>query len=260
MRTWGKWFVVLLVMLIGSAQTNARRRKNPRNRRVNATKNSTAFDVLIFTQHWPQTVCYTWKQESPDHSCDLPHDDEWTIHGLWPTKFHKLGPQFCNPSLHFNVAALSPIQKEMEVKWIDVENGTKPFSFWKHEWQKHGTCSAVLEPLNTELKYFEMGLKLLDVYDMKHVLEKADIHPGLSYPVQAFLDGVYKVLGKKCQVECVSNKKEKKSYLFEIRICFDKSLNLIDCDGVAGFPTNCSPKRQILYPGTVPIEYHVLQI
>ncbi|XP_015108957.1 ribonuclease Oy [Diachasma alloeum] len=255
----GKFLVVILVVLFVCAHTQARRRKNSRNRGVKPTRNSTDFDIFIFTQHWPQTVCYTWKKESTSNTCDLPQDDEWTIHGLWPTQYHKLGPQFCNPSLHFDVTALAPIEKEMEVKWIDVEKGTKPYSFWKHEWQKHGTCSAVLEPLNSEMKYFQEGLRLLDVYDMKHVLGKANIHPGSSYPVQTILDGVREVLGKTCQVECVSNKKEKQSYLFEIRICFDKSLNLIDCNGIVGFPTNCSPKREIMYPGIVPNQYHVIQ-
>ncbi|XP_063990054.1 ribonuclease Oy-like [Diachasmimorpha longicaudata] len=252
--------VTLLVMVMVCDQTNARKRKIPRNRNVKPISNSTDFDIMIFTQHWPQTVCYTWKEQSPSHTCDLPENNEWTIHGLWPTQYHKLGPQFCNPSLKFNIQALAPIKQEMEVKWIDVENGTAPYSFWKHEWQKHGTCSAVLEPLNSEVKYFQEGLRLLDIYDMKIVLQKAQIVPGEAYSVQTILDGIKNVLGKTCQVECVSNKEEKRSYLFEIRICFDKSFNLIDCEGIAGFPTNCSPKRQIMYPGTVPTYYHVVQI
>lgn len=49
--------------------------------------------------------------------------------------------------------------------------------------------------------------------------------------------------------------------LSEIRICFDKSLKLIDCDGVKKTKwgkakpitlTNCDPKKPILYLDYVP--------
>jgi hypothetical protein len=50
--------------------------------------------------------------------------------------------------------------------------------------------------------------------------------------------------------------KTKLSYLFEIRICFDKNLTLIDCDGikspsdpVTGIKTNCPLNKTITYPG-----------
>lgn len=220
----------------------------------------TDFDVLIFTQHWPQTVCYTWKEKSSSNTCLLPTDEEWTIHGVWPTEYHKIGPQYCNKSLPFDAKALATIEDTLKIKWIDVENGTAHYSFWKHEWLKHGTCAAVLPELNTEIKYFEKGLELLDKYDMKNILGQVNILPGNSYTVQEILKGVANVLGKNCQVECVSNKKEKQSYLFEIRICFDKSLELVDCDGIAGFPTNCPSTRKIIYPGVVPNDYFVIQI
>lgn len=52
-------------------------------------------------------------------------------------------------------------------------------------------------------------------------------------------------------------------YIFEIRICFDKSLNLADCDGIKGTRggrnlwatdviTNCPLGTPVLYPSTVP--------
>jgi ribonuclease T2 len=255
-------FTILLcgILLITIAEGRSRRRNRNKGQQKRILGNSTDFDVLIFTQHWPPTVCYTWKKESESNTCFLPNDEEWTIHGIWPTKFHKIGPQFCNPSLPFESTALEPIEKQLEIKWVDIENGTKRYSFWKHEWQKHGTCSAILPALNTEIKYFSKGLDLLDEYDMKNILAQASIFPGSEYPVQAILNGVQKVLGKRCQVECVSSKKKKESYLFEIRICMDKSLKLVDCDGISGFPTNCPLKRNVKYPTNVPQEFSVIQI
>ncbi|XP_012271266.1 ribonuclease Oy [Orussus abietinus] len=221
---------------------------------------STDFDILIFTQHWPQTVCFQWKEGDANHSCSLPQGEEWSIHGIWPTQLHKLGPQFCNKSLHFNASALLSIESELNKKWLDVEIGTKPHSFWKHEWDKHGTCAAVLESLNTELKYFQKGLDFLDLYDMKNTLAKASIMPGMVHSVQDILDGVKRILGKNSQVECIKNPKTLESYLFEIRICFNKSLELIDCDGIHGYPSNCDQNEQVNYPGSVPEAYHVIQL
>lgn len=46
----------------------------------------------------------------------------------------------------------------------------------------------------------------------------------------------------------------------EIRICFDKALQLTDCDGIYEFPTNCNKWKQITYPNYVPHNYRVEQI
>ncbi|XP_054003039.1 ribonuclease Oy [Hylaeus anthracinus] len=219
------------------------------------------FDVLIFTQHWPQTVCYLWKESSASHTCSLPRDnDEWTIHGLWPSEYHKLGPQFCNRSLPFNETALKPLWSQLQEKWIDVEYGRESSSLWKHEWEKHGTCSTMLENVNTEVKYFKKGLDLLSQYDMKNVLAKAQILPGNSYAMTDIFNAIQRILGKRGTVICQKDKKTKKSYIFEIRICFNKNFELIDCDGVYGYPTNCDRSTNVIYPGEVPHNYHVVRV
>lgn len=164
------------------------------------------FDIVLFTQRWPPTVCYIWKESSESHSCSLPkHDNIWTIHGIWPTQFHKLGPQFCNKSLPFNVNDLAPIENELKEKWIDIQNGSKAYSFWKHEWDKHGTCAVTIKKLDSVFKYFQTGLKLLDTYNMINVLTKSNILPGEKYTINDVLHAIEKVLGKRAQVMCTKN-------------------------------------------------------
>lgn len=163
------------------------------------------YDMLIFSQAWPMTNCYEWEEISPSHQCNLPPDEEWSIHGLWPTRNGTMGPFFCNKTMHFDLAALDSLRAQLEVKWIDVHKGAKPHEFWRHEWEKHGTCSVDLEAVSSEKKYFKKGLDLLDQYDMKHVLGKASIVPNGKYHLQDYLDGVRKILGKNAQVECVRN-------------------------------------------------------
>ncbi|XP_029159421.1 ribonuclease Oy isoform X2 [Nylanderia fulva] len=207
---------------------------------------SNDFDVLIFTQLWPMTACFIWKENSEKHSCLLPKRDEWTIHGIWPTKYNTKGPEFCNSSLPFNASALAPLQDELKENWIDIQNGSEPYTFWKHEWNKHGTCAVVIKALNNEYKYFQEGLKLHDTYNMINVLAKANVLPGQKYMIETMLTGIQKKTGE--------------LYVSEIRLCFDKALQLTDCDGIYHFPTNCNKFKEIIYPSNVPSNYHVIQL
>jgi hypothetical protein len=51
------------------------------------------------------------------------------------------------------------------------------------------------------------------------------------------------------------------SYLYQIRICFDKNFTLIDCDGIKELlepmtgKTNCPLNTTITYPGVLPPAY-----
>lgn len=53
--------------------------------------------------------------------------------------------------------ALAEIMPQLKERWADVHKNSPEGSFWKHEWLKHGTCAVQLDPMNTELKYFNQG-------------------------------------------------------------------------------------------------------
>jgi len=47
-------------------------------------KDPNSWDIIIFTQTWPNTLCYSWKISNPAHTCNLPSDKNiWTVHGIW---------------------------------------------------------------------------------------------------------------------------------------------------------------------------------
>jgi Ribonuclease T2 family len=48
---------------------------------VEQSGGSHEWDVLIFTQHWPATVCIQWKEKVETHTCTITKD--WGIHGVW---------------------------------------------------------------------------------------------------------------------------------------------------------------------------------
>ncbi|KAH8398408.1 hypothetical protein KR215_012199, partial [Drosophila sulfurigaster] len=228
-------------------------------------RNDHEWDVLIFTQQWPVTTCYHWREQNPSHECVLPQQKEfWTIHGIWPTKFERIGPNFCNRSAEFNPDQLQAILDRLNTYWPDLEGASSEEWLWKHEWLKHGTCAAVLAELDDEYKYFNQGLKWRENFIMSRVLDAAGIHPDSNNTVIALNNAIVRGLGKNPSIHCFYDSKTSISYLAEIRICFNKSLELMDCDGVMQgdltaikYPggtvnTNCHISSPVHYPSLVP--------
>lgn len=108
-------------------------------------------------------------------------------------------------------------------------SGTPVYDLWAHEWNKHGTCAASIEPLNTQIKYFSKGLEWIQKYTMTNILSESNIIPNDDKPYS--LDDIHNAIKTKLGVEpeiyCKHDKG--KQYLWELRICFSKSLGLIDC-------------------------------
>jgi ribonuclease T2 len=219
------------------------------------------WDYLVYSQQWPVTGCAQWKERSSQNTCNLPEDaSRWTVHGVWPTKIGANGPFFCNSALHFDPDQLTPIMKELQEDWPNIEANTKPNSFWKHEWNKHGTCASSLPLLNSVTAYFKQGLQWNQDYDLANVLKKNNIIPNMQgYNISDIYDTVKAVMGKNPRVECVIDGKSKQSLISEIRICFNKSLDLIDCNLTKPEGThyrdilsNCNGKENVMYYAAVP--------
>ncbi|XP_050425401.1 uncharacterized protein LOC126836224 [Adelges cooleyi] len=228
-----------------------------------------SWDILIFTQTWPSTLCYTWKKINKTHECRFPPDKKrWTIHGIWPTKLGTIGPSFCNKTLAFDPNAIYGIQNELNEYWTDIELPQKNTtnantavsnkkSIWFHEWEKHGTCATSLPALDSEFKYFYQGIEWAkEKYSMKDILEKANIKVNSTLNVNEYWKAIRSVLKVNVYVNCVFKNDTKEQLLEEIRICFNKNLELTDCDGIkrtrSGVKTsspltNCDSKKPILY-------------
>ena len=84
-------------------------------------------------------------------------DGSWSIHGLWPQYSFSSYPSYCKKK-EFDPRALDPIRKELEEKWHSYEKD-KDDEFWKHEWEKHGSCMFTEM---TELEYFQKTLELFN--------------------------------------------------------------------------------------------------
>ena len=70
---------------------------------------------------------------------------QWTIHGIWPTTNNQIGPLYCNRTDKFDPEKIRDLLPELRLKWTDVRaGGGDEFNFWRHEWEKHGTCAEQL--------------------------------------------------------------------------------------------------------------------
>ncbi|XP_035914970.1 ribonuclease Oy [Anopheles stephensi] len=228
------------------------------------------FDLLIFTQRWPITACYEWRETGKGHICGLPSPATvWTIHGIWPTKWNTIGPAFCNKSAIFDPSQLAPIEQQLKEHWLNVEKNKPDDSLWEHEWLKHGTCAAeTIEQLNTESKYFQQGLTWLEQHSVDGAFAASGgIQPGYNYSLATLNKALVAYYGKNVAIECFYDHKTRQQLLNEVRICFDKQLQSADCDGIVGLErtalpesrvatviSNCNGAKSIFIPASVPAD------
>ena len=90
----------------------------------------------------------------------------WSIHGLWAQYNKNQYPTFCK-KVNFDINKLEPILKELNEKWYSEED--KNENFWKHEWEKHGSC--VFTEID-ELTYFKTTLSLFVDAVQTNIIEK----------------------------------------------------------------------------------------
>lgn len=98
---------------------------------------------------------------------------------------------------------------------------------------------------------------------MTGFLSKANILPGLKYNVTEFNMAIKNTLNRNPSIHCVKERETHDIYLAEIRICFNKKLELVNCDGVRfgrepsknlgdTLITNCDLNALISYPSVLP--------
>lgn len=109
---------------------------------------------------------------------------DWSIHGLWPEYNKTSWPQFCNVTKEkdFNYKNLSPVYHLLVKYWYSCifTKDTNDWIFWRHEWDKHGTC----QPLNI-LDYFNSTINLFLNLQENGIVDKCcpSTHQSCMIPV-----------------------------------------------------------------------------
>ncbi|XP_019165053.1 PREDICTED: ribonuclease 3-like [Ipomoea nil] len=187
-----------------------------------ADHNSDLF--YYYVEQWPGSYCDTKK------GCCYPSTGKpatnFSIHGLWPTWLNGSWPENCNPNSLYDESKISYLIERMQSEWPTLScpsnNGSK---FWKHEWEKHGTCSIF-----DQCAYFESTLNIKDRVNFLQALENAGIKPdGNFYEVEAIKEAIKAGVGVTPLIECNSDA-SKVSQLYQIYICVDlNGKDIIEC-------------------------------
>ena len=143
--------------------------------------------------------------------------------------------------------------KDLEDHWTNVHKNTEEFGFWRHEWEKHGTCAMDNGRLDTEFKYFRTGVELNERYPLSDYLRAANVTPGGSYTFGQIYDAVRAGLGGRANpaVQCEYDRDARTHVLSQIDVCLDKRLRIMDCDQIHGGTNHGCPSgdgQRILYP------------
>lgn len=138
--------------------------------------------------------------------------DNWIIHGLWPSNFTGANPRNC--SSFFDVSQIPQnIAKEMNRQWPNLNKNESNDQFW--------------------------------------ILNSSRITEGNQYPAATIQDAIVLSTTKLSKI-IESKMRCAKNWLFEIRICFNKQFEVIDCPNVTNstlkltYPSKPSPAAQAL--------------
>ncbi|XP_078350267.1 ribonuclease Oy-like isoform X2 [Oculina patagonica] len=206
------------------------------------------FNLFVFTQWWPQTQCQAYNGNAMNKSCVPSGITKWTIHGLWPTVGEEHKPVFCNHSWPFNEDVIEDLKPKLEHQWPSLDSHDEA-GFWKHEWEKHGTCSTNLSYLDSEHKYFEVTLSLNVKYDIFSVLQQKGIVPSNEKTYQ--VKDIERALFDSYQVHptvCCLPVKGSQQMLSHVELCLNKVLNPIDC---INSTARCDYNKPVQYPPIV---------
>lgn len=177
-----------------------------------------AWDYLMFVQLWPGS----WIERT-DSDLGNFTNDYFTVHGIWPQDDDGSWPQYCNSSHLFDPYSVKPLWPSLVKYWTNFKN---PLEFWEHEWNKHGRCAMTDHILENEYQFFDYGLTLRNTTDLFQVFTQHYVSPSniKKYNTQYILTFLKLVFGNDISVICNPD-----SVLNEIRICYDKNFDQIDC-------------------------------
>ncbi|NXE51590.1 RNT2B Ribonuclease, partial [Casuarius casuarius] len=156
----------------------------------------------------------------------------WTIHGLWPNRAEE-----CNRTWHFNVTEIKDLMSDMRRYWPDVLHSSQNCThFWRHEWEKHGTCAATLQILNSQKKYFGKALELYQHLDLNRCASDFIIYPSfLIFQMTAIKEALTSFYGVTLKIQCLPPEEgEKAQTIGQIEFCFSKKLELRNCTELTG--------------------------
>ena len=194
------------------------------------------YDYFLLAIQWGPSFCLVTNCLPPSNI------RKWTIHGLWPTTPSPPYPAYCN-DIPFREADLRSIESQLIQEWPTLTSPGDHSSFWEYEWDKHGTCGVDNSRVNTQFNYFNYTLNLHYSAEVQNNLQDNSILPSDSktYTRTTVSNAFRNAWGVTPELVC--NTVSGRSYLAEVRICYNKNFGFMNCPNVGSCPTS-----NIYYP------------
>jgi ribonuclease T2 len=241
------WLIAMAIMPLLSSLVRAQlspSSASPTSSPPNENAGSQSWDYLLFVQTWPGTAC----ADSRCTSEQVPH--RWTVHGLWPNRNDGGWPEYCSSS--FNRTQIADLVPRLEKVWVNLWHSNNDVHFWRHEWQKHGSCAKSVDRLDDEHAYFTYGLLLSEKVNVMAALASKNIVPSLDamYHEAEIVDAIKTTFGVIPRVACYTSTNGT-HMLQNIMLCINKDLQMMDCP-MKGQPleanAGCNPSHLVAFP------------
>ncbi|XWS08314.1 hypothetical protein CRYUN_Cryun41cG0068800 [Craigia yunnanensis] len=176
---------------------------------------------------WPPSVCSTSTSQ-----CGTTIPKIFTIHGLWPqfiTNDKPVPPYDPINNKCTNVVPtkpseilvpLQPLKDKLEKLWPSILKGKTNEEFWKHEWEKHATCSDFPDD---PYGFFAAALCLVNKNNLSDVFQTGSwlVPREAVYKGKDIRDAIKAKMGAFPEISC--KKKDNRLKLTEMRLCFDRA-------------------------------------
>jgi ribonuclease I len=189
---------------------------NPSALRVNKKDN---FDLFLLCLTYPTSYCLNRLHCTDEEIKNL--NKNFNLHGLWPNYYDSSYPSYCSKN-NLDIGYINKNKNDFLINWGTFNNKLE-FSFFAHEWYKHGTCSNSTY-INDSKSYFENALSLEEEYDILGCLTKSNITPdnNKTYNINIIKDGIKKCYPYSFNLNC--DKSNDKYYMSEIHFYYTKEL------------------------------------
>ncbi|XP_044582338.1 proteoglycan 4-like [Cotesia glomerata] len=161
---------------------------------------SACFDFYILSVSWGITM-----QVRRLGNTNMINKAEWGVHGLWPAmKNYGKHPKHCNLKIPYDPKQILPIQDELENIWFSANGSPMTHqAFWRHEWEKHGTCVARSPQIKSVKDYFEKGLELFDQVDVQAKLNAANFRTRSEMTNKDMHHEISRILGHRVTLKSI---------------------------------------------------------
>jgi ribonuclease T2 len=181
-----------------------------------------SFDFFVLSITYPTTYCLNHLDCNGEKLNYI--NKNFNIHGLWANNYDGSYPSYCS-SIPFDSKYIEENKDTFKKYWGTFNNNLE-YDFYKHEWEKHGTCSNSSKIYDNE-SYFSNIITLIKDYDILECLNRKNIYPSnmRTYTNNEIRNSLYECYPYSFNIICEKNKN--RNYLKEIHFYYSKDLEHI---------------------------------